>query len=331
MFEVLKSDTLDHAMRDNPNQLEAYVDQYVALAKTPHSTHIPTGSFAQIQDVVSECTDNPNKWRSAVEMLPKTIRSFCVIMNEQIAPAEGTELCMYQVSTLQALAMGYNKTVITVEKLLRHGDTGLGTFEGVDGEMIVVDGVCFRATVDGSVSEAPPELGVPFCAVSRLRGVRSFPLESVPNIDELKTILTLRIEEDFGLNSMHMVRIDGAFDRICARSETGQLTQHITLKEMLDGNQRDFFFEDVEGSLVCVYYPDYMDGINAPGWHLHFLSADRRRGGHVFDCKLRKATARLDKISRIEIQLPDSPAFDTYALKDASQDEIRQVEQGKKI
>ena len=249
-------------------------------------------------------------------------------MSERDTKAGGTELCMYQVSTLQALAMGYNTAVITVEELLRHGDTGLGTFEGVDGEMIIVDGVCFRATVDGSVVEAPSELGVPFCSVSHFNGTRSFPLEAVTNIDKLKTILTQRIDEDYELNSMHMVRVDGTFERICARSETGQLTQHITLKEMLDGNQRDFFFDDVEGTLVCVHYPDYMDGINAPGWHLHFLSADRKRGGHVFGCKLRQATARIDKISRIEIQLPSSPAFDAYDLKDASRDEIRQVEQG---
>ena len=241
-----------------------------------------------------------------------------------------TEQCMYQVSTLQALAMGYNKAVITVEDLLQHGDTGLGTFEGVDGEMIVVDGICYRAAVDGTVTKASPETGVPFASVSKLCGERSFEIEEVPDIERLKEILTIRIEEDFGLNSMHMVRIDGKFKRVCARSETGQLTHHITLKEMLDGNQQDFFFDDVEGTLVCVYYPDYMDGINAPGWHLHFLSAGRTQGGHVFDIDLSKGQVKMDKVSRIEIQLPYSPAFDTYSLKNASQDEIRQVEQGKK-
>ena len=51
---------------------------------------------------------------------------------------------IFQVSTLQALAMGYTRRVITVEELLRHGDTGLGTFEDLDGEMIVADGKCFR-------------------------------------------------------------------------------------------------------------------------------------------------------------------------------------------
>lgn len=117
--------------------------------------------------------------------------------------------------------------------------------------------------------------------------------------------------------------------RVCAQSETGQLTHHITLKEMLDGNQQDFFFDEVDGTLICVYYPDYMDGINAPGWHLHFLSDDKTRGGHVFDLSMHSGEARMDKISRIEIQLPNSPAFDIYSLKNASQDEIRQVEQGK--
>ncbi len=243
---------------------------------------------------------------------------------------DGTELCMYQVSTLQALAMGYNRAVITVEELLRHGDTGLGTFEGVDGEMIVVDGICYRATADGTVVKAAPETGVPFASVSHIGDQRRFSLESVTDIETLKELLTLRIEENFGLNSMHMVRIDGSFERVCARSETGQLTHHITLKEMLDGNQQDFFFDNVDGTLICVYYPDYMDGINAPGWHLHFLSADRTGGGHVFDLNLRSGEALMDKISRIEIQLPYSPAFDTYSLKNASQDEIRQVEQGKK-
>lgn len=52
----------------------------------------------------------------------------------------------YQVSTLQALALGFSKPVITVEELLMHGDLGLGTFEDVDGEMIVLDGKCHRAS-----------------------------------------------------------------------------------------------------------------------------------------------------------------------------------------
>ena len=72
---------------------------------------------------------------------------------------------MYQVSTLQALALGYSRAVISAEELLKEGDTGLGTFEDVNGEMIVMDGHCYRADQDGNVTEVSPETGVPFAKV----------------------------------------------------------------------------------------------------------------------------------------------------------------------
>jgi len=237
---------------------------------------------------------------------------------------------MYQVSTLQALMLGYSRSVVTVEELLQHGDTGLGTFEDVDGEMIVLDGVCYRATNDGSVTIAPMETGVPFAAVTRLEEKRTFELGSFQEIDDLKNALTLRVEEDFGLNSMHVVRIDGSFEKVSARSETGTRAHHVTLKDALSKTQRDFFFDNVKGSLVCIYYPDYMDGINAAGWHFHFISEDRKLGGHVFDVKMKEGHVILDKISMIDIQLPRDAAFDTYALKSASADDVKKVEQGKK-
>lgn len=239
---------------------------------------------------------------------------------------------MFQVSTLQALAMGYTRTVITVEELIAHGDTGLGTYEDVNGEMILLDGHPYRADESGAIEEVSGETGVPFSAVAFVRGIRKFDItdgDQISDIDSLKKLLNVKIEEDFGLNSMHMVRIDGFFEKVLARSEAPYRSQHVTLKEVLSKTQKDFAFSDIAGSLVCVYFPDYMDGINAPGWHLHFVSEDRTKGGHVFDLSMKEGTVLLDKISRIEIQLPREAAFDTYALKEASQDEIKEVEQGK--
>ena len=236
---------------------------------------------------------------------------------------------MFQVSTLQALALGYSRAVIKVGELMRHGDIGLGTFEDVNGEMIVVDGHCYRADENGMVSEADSEIGVPFSSVAFFNEDRRCEINKTDNIEKLKEWLDLRIEEDFGLNSMHIVRIDGSFKRICARSESGYRVHHVTLKDALSETQRDFYFDNISGTLVCVYYPDYMDGINASGWHLHFISENRESGGHVFDLILEKGTAYFDKITNIEITLPHEPAFDTYALKGASKDEIKSVEQGK--
>ena len=236
---------------------------------------------------------------------------------------------MFQVSTLQALMLGYSRPVIPVSELLSHGNTGLGTFEDVDGEMIVLDGKCYRATENGAVVVAEPDKGVPFCAVCNMKGKRTCELGAVKTIDDLKTKLNLLIEEDFGLNSMHMARIDGEFELVDARSESSYKAMHVSLKDILGKTQKAFQFRNVKGSLVCVYFPDYMDGINASGWHLHFLSEDKKCGGHVFEIIMKSGTCLLDKINDIELTLPKEPVFDTYSLKKASDDEIKAVEQGK--
>lgn len=237
---------------------------------------------------------------------------------------------IYQASTLQALALGYTRPVVTVQKLLEHGDTGLGTFENVDGEMIVVDGVCYQAKQDGGIVRTSGEAGVPFAVSGFIKNGRKFSMGGFSDIDAIKQELTVKIEEDFGLNSIHIARIDGFFDTVHARAGAPYRSQHVTLKNILSKTQKDFCFEQLYGTLVCVYYPDYMDGINAAGWHLHFISEDRTRGGHVFSVSLSSGECLLQKMDRIEIQLPREAAFDTYSLTNASRNEIAEVEQGKK-
>ena len=235
---------------------------------------------------------------------------------------------IYQVSTLQALALGYTRPVVTVQELLENGDTGLGTFENVDGEMIVLDGVCYQAKPDGSVVTSEDSSGVPFAVAGFVKDGKKFKIEEKQDIESIKMELTLKIDEDFGLNSIHIARIDGWFYTIHARAGDPYRSQHVSLKDILSKTQKDFCFEKLYGTLVCVYYPDYMDGINASGWHMHFLSKDRKLGGHVFEAAMSSGECLLQKMDRIEIQLPREAAFDTYSLKEASQDEIEKVEQG---
>ena len=240
-----------------------------------------------------------------------------------------SEMKMYQVSTLQALMLGYSRAVISVSELLDHGDIGLGTFTDVDGEMIVLDGFCYRAMENGDVVAAEPDRGVPFSTVCTMNDSTPVEFRYTSNIEKLKTELNNIIDSHFGLNSMHMARIDGEFEMIDARSESGYESVHVDLKTILGKTQKAFKFENIKGTLVCVYFPDYMDGINASGWHLHFISDDKKHGGHVFDIVMKSGKGQISKINSIELKLPDEPIFDTYSLKQASKDEVKAVEQGK--
>lgn len=237
---------------------------------------------------------------------------------------------IFQVSTLQALSLGYTRAVMPVKEFIRHGNMGLGTFEGVDGEMIVIDGRCYQADAHGNVCPADPETGVPFAVIADCGEEKKAPIGSCASIDELKDFLNHVVDDAFELNSMHVVRIDGLFEKISARSESGSMTNHVELKDILVNRQMDFTFTNTEGSLIAVRFPDYMDGINAAGWHLHYISNDRTLGGHVFDLSFEKADATIETISRIELMMPTGPVFDTYDMKSVSQEDIRTVEQGKK-
>jgi len=237
---------------------------------------------------------------------------------------------MFQVSTLQALMLGYSKGVIPLKKLVRHGDTGLGTVEDVNGELIILDGRGFRADDTGSITEVPFEVGIPFASVDFLDDPVESEIGAVNSAEQLKSILNNIIDSEFGLNSMYIVRLDGHFSEIKARSLEGQRSHHVELKEILKKNQREFGFKDIDGTVVCLYYPDYMDGINAAGWHFHFISKDRKVGGHVFDMSFEETSAKRIKIKNIEIQLPMDAAFDTYSLKDVAKDDVAAVEQSSK-
>ena len=140
---------------------------------------------------------------------------------------------IYQVSTLQALALGYSKPVVTVKELLKNGDTGLGTFENVDGEMIIIDGVCYQAKQDGSIVRSENSTGVPFAVVGSIKNARMIEFEKKTDIETIKLALTMIIDDDFSLNSIHVARIDGWFDMIRARAGAPYRSQHVTLKTIL--------------------------------------------------------------------------------------------------
>lgn len=129
---------------------------------------------------------------------------------------------IFQVSTLHALMAGYTRGVVTVQELKTRGNVGLGTFEGVDGEMTLLDGVCYRARQDGSVTKPAPDTGIPFASVAAVQGGISFDVGEMPNIGALEQELASKIDDSFALNSMHIVTVSGIFDSVSARSELGR-------------------------------------------------------------------------------------------------------------
>ena len=220
---------------------------------------------------------------------------------------------IYQVALLQSLVQGYYDGIITVGELKEHGDTGIGTFEGVNGEMIVLDGVVYQALADGSIAIPSDEETVPFSNVTFFDTDETLDLSGISDMAELQSKLNTVVEEK-GSNLFYVVRIDGTFPDLKVRSEYKQEKPYRMLDEALASDQTEFDYENAEGTIVGLYCPDYMGGLNNAGWHFHYISGDLTRGGHVLKVSVEKATALIDATDGFEMVLPEAGDFQEMDL-----------------
>lgn len=234
-----------------------------------------------------------------------------------------------QVALLQSLAQGYLGGTVTVKDVRSLGDTGIGTFEGVNGEMIVLDGTVYQALGDGRVVVAQDKTVVPYATVTHFDNDISVKLSNVKNKAAFEAALNQEVGK-CGKNSFYMIKMHTVFPSILFRSEYGSKKPYPTLVEALKGKQTEFTAKNISGTLVGLYCPDYINGLNTPGWHFHFISDDKKQGGHVLELSLQEGTVQFDKTNKFTMVLHDDKDFQKMNLaKDMSAD-IKSAEQDTK-
>jgi len=225
-----------------------------------------------------------------------------------------------QVALLQSLAQGYFGGTVTVRDMRSLGDVGIGTFEGLNGEMIMLDGAVYQALGDGRVVVADDKVAVPYATVTYFDNDLSFEMKDVKDKVAFEKILNDEVKK-CGENSFYMIKLHTEFSSVLFRSEYGSQKPYPTLVEALKGKQTEFTAKNIKGTLVGLYCPNYMGGLNTPGWHFHFISDDRKQGGHILELSLKKGTVELDKTDKFTMILHNDPQFHKLNLaKDMSKD-----------
>ena len=207
---------------------------------------------------------------------------------------------VWQYSTIAALLAGTYQGGLTVGDIKAHGDLGLGTFNGLDGEMVVLDGKVWQVRTDGRPIEAGDGVGVPFAAVIRFVARSTLEVPAGLDMAGLTALLEKRVEDP---TLIQAVRIDGRFTRLKVRSVPAQTPPYRPLTAIVPSEQTVFDLSEVEGTLVGFRFPPDLAGANVAGWHLHFIAADRRAGGHVLGLTTGPARAALDPAARLTVQL----------------------------
>lgn len=211
---------------------------------------------------------------------------------------------LYQVSTSSALVEGVYAGAVTVKTLRDHGDQGLGTFDHLDGEMIVVDGRFFQVRSDGSVRECEDDALTPFAVITHFVPEAKARVSECRDLNRLYAHFeTLRTSD----NLFYALRVDGHFDTVRTRAMC-KTEEGVPLVEAV-AHQPEFEFHDIAGTLVGFWSPDYAKTLNVPGYHLHFISDDRTHGGHVLQCSAAELDVQIESSGDFRVVLPTNVDF----------------------
>lgn len=212
---------------------------------------------------------------------------------------------IFQTSLMSALLDGLFDGEMTIGELLGHGNFGIGTFDALDGEMVIIDGTCYQLRGDGSATIADLEQHTPFAVATNFvpRIVAHAPSGLLRA--ELSEFISSLLPSD---NYMYAVKITGSFDFVTVRTVTKQEKPYrpMTQATMDDA---ELTFHSIAGTLVGFRTPVYEKGISVPGCHVHFIDTEATTGGHVLDFRIQDAKVEVCPGTDLNLRLPLTPDF----------------------
>jgi acetolactate decarboxylase len=210
---------------------------------------------------------------------------------------------LFQTSTVKALLDGAFDGDVTLAEVLEHGNLGLGTLDGLDGELIVLDGAVWKANIDCTLSVPALSRTTPYAVVVPFSPGEGLTLPGPLSESELEG----QLGDALSARRPVAIRIDGEFERVHVRSVPKQRRPYPTLAQAIE-MQHVCELRNVRGTMMGFCFPDALDGIEIVGAHLHFITDDRTRGGHVLSYLLRSGTAQVDRAQLLHVELPPAVA-----------------------
>ena len=229
---------------------------------------------------------------------------------------------VYQAAPIQSLSVGVYDGFIPFSVLKKHGDIGLGTFNALDGEMICVDGIFYQVKYDGKVLPVPGSALTPFAVVTFFDEDQRLEAVNAANLAELAARIDERLPTK---NLFYAVRIDGVFDYVKVRSVPAQTKPYPSLLEAVK-KQNVFKYEKILGTVVGFRSPSFVEKVNVPGYHFHFLSAKKDAGGHVLDLRFKDLNVRVDQCSSLMLIMPENGKYLNAGLDGEEHRDLKKIE-----
>ncbi|MEI6055921.1 MAG: acetolactate decarboxylase [Lentisphaerota bacterium] len=232
---------------------------------------------------------------------------------------------LYQLGTINSMMKGYYEGVMEINEVKSFANMGLGTTTKL-GEVVGIDSKFYLADPNGNAKQMNGKTQVPYLTAVSFSPDNSFKVDYVKNSKDFYALLEKKLKGD---NIFYAIRVDGSFQSVEARSEDFLGDEPVPLGEWIKNHQKSFTFKNISGTLVIFKCPECISGIGVGGYHAHFLSNDKKVGGHVFDFTIIKGKVSVETIYEMNLILPETEKFqkaDLSGANDKSADMIKAIE-----
>ncbi len=215
---------------------------------------------------------------------------------------------IFQYSLFTALANSIYDGNFTVADVKEKGDLGLGTYNGLDGEMIVCNGKVYQFLANGTVQQPKNTELVPFTILKFFEADKKLVKDEVTDFPEMKNYIESELSSP---NYIYALKIKGTFSHLkCGSAEKQEKPYVNTLADAI-ADRPTFEWENITGTMVGFWFPEYVGGVNIPGFHLHFISDDETKAGHVLEFQASKLEIGIDESYDFQFVLPETDDFKT--------------------
>jgi acetolactate decarboxylase len=204
------------------------------------------------------------------------------ILFVHVAIAEsGSDIVQY--SPMNFFASGQYDGFISLGDLIKSGDFGIGTIQGLDGEMIGEAGSFYQINNLGIVRQIASDELVPLAIVTSFNDTDSLiRCSDIASYSDLKRFLYEKMGEQ---DSPAAIKIKGSFKSLLVRSVPFQIKPYPKLEDVIK-KQSIFHLKDVTGIMVGFRYPEALKEVGGCDYHFHFINDEKTKGGHVLDCSI---------------------------------------------
>ena len=213
---------------------------------------------------------------------------------------------IFHYSVLKALDNGVLEGNMNAGELKTHGDFGLGTFNKMNGEMVILDKVIYRVEEGGKIVRPDDQTLIPYSVITFYRQDDTLSMKGEINYPGLKEYVAGRLPSP---NYFYAFRIRGKFNRIkCGGASMQEKPYDKSLNQIL-ADRPVYEGNNIVGTLVGFWCPQYIGDINTQGFHLHFISDDLNLGGHLMEFIASDLEIGYDIKTTYSILLPDTEIF----------------------